>query len=211
MSITRDLGLTVQSLEDRATITASTASIPAGTYALLTTQSNSGNVVGATSTGSTTISASGRVIDRLTDLFTKAIPLVAFPATLFYSSRGTTSLAPKITVGVKLQHGDSSGGGDMADYSTQSQQDDEVYFTSVRTTDYVNWTTAPVRLESAQSYYDLRAAKRFIRAVHSVDKCEITTESTGFEGARLSGTVTFVGGDTPKTDNKAFGSTSTST
>jgi hypothetical protein len=213
MSIIRDLGLVVQSLEDKAVITASTAQVLIANSpgVLISTGFSTGNVLGATSTADTVITGTGRVIDRLSDLFTKNVPLVACPATHLYSSRGTTSLAPKLALGVKLQHGDSSGGGDMADYSTGSQPDDKVYFTSARTTAYAYWTTEGQRLPSNQSYYDLKAAKRYIRAVHTVDKCEITTESTGWEGARLSGTIAFLGGNTPKQDLKAYGSTSTST
>ncbi len=213
MSITRDIGLVVQSLEDKAVITASTAQvlIAAGPGVLLSTGFSTGNVLGATSTGSSLITGNGRVIDRLSDLFTNGVPLVASPVTNVYSSRGTTSLAPKLVLGVKLQHGDSSGGGDMADYSTGSQPDDKTFFTSARTTSYSQWSTEAARLQSNPSYYDLRAAKRYIRAVHTVDKCDITTESTGFEGARLSGAIAFLGGNTPREHYTGFGSTSTST
>ena len=81
MSLIRDLGLVVQSLEDKAIITASTAAIPATAYGLLSTVASTGNVLGATSTGSAVITGNGRVIDRLSDLFTKGVPLVAVPST----------------------------------------------------------------------------------------------------------------------------------
>jgi hypothetical protein len=198
MSVIRDLGLTVGSLEDTtALFGGSTGTQTFGSTSLASTAFSSG--------------VSGRVIDRLTDLFTKDVPVVAMPATIIYSSRGSTATDRKLTLGVKLQHGDSSGGGDMADYSTQSQPDDQIYFSSARTTDMAYWSTGPLRAQSEPSYYDLRAAKRYIRAVHTVSKGTVTTESTGDEGARVSGVITFLGGATPKTDLKAVGSTSTST
>ena len=210
MAVIRDLGLTVQSLEETSIITNSTAAIP-GAGGFQSTNASTGNIAGATSTSTTRITANGRIIDRLTDLFTKDVPVVAMPATNIFSSRGSTTLNRKWSIGVKLQHGDSSGGGDLVDYSTGSQQDDAVYFTCARTTDYANWSTGAIRKFSDPSYYDLRAAKRYIRAVHYADKYDLTTESTGDEGSRISGTITFLGGSTPKSDLKGIGSTSTST
>lgn len=216
MAIIRDLGYTVQSLEDRGLITCSTANIPTNTAnPLFSTGNSTGNIVYSSS------GAAGRIIDRLSSLFTKNRFFVAVPATLFYSSRGSTEANRQLTIGVKLQHGDSSGGGDMADYSTESQPADKVYFTAARTTAYQNWTTddidggstGPIRLMSDQSYYDLRAAKRFIRAVHTVTKNKATTESSGDENGRISGTITFLGGEETalRWDSKSFVSTATST
>jgi hypothetical protein len=207
MSIIRDLGLTLPSLEERFFVTCSTGT---GSWGATT-----GTVVLGAS-GAAGIS--GRIFDRTAHLLTGY--MVAMPFTHLYSSRGSTAPDRKITLGVKLQHGDSSGGGDMADYSTQSQPADKIYFgATARTTEYQNWTTddldenstGPVRLASGPSYYDVRAAKRFLRAVHFATKDANTTESTGDEGARLSGGVTFIGGDTPQHSVKSPLSSSTST
>lgn len=198
MSIIRDLGYTVQSLEEFAAIFGgSTGSQTFGSTGLATTSSASG--------------LNGRVIDRLSDLFTKDVPLVAAPYTLLYSSRGSTEADRKLTLGVKLQHGDSSGGGDMADYTTGSTPEDKVYFTTARTTDMTAWSSGLFRGQSNPAYYDLRAAKRYIRAVHYATKNRATTESSGDEGARVSGGIVFLGGNTPKVDLEGAGSTSTST
>jgi hypothetical protein len=202
MSIIRDLGVILPSLEERPFVTCSTGNqAPFGT-------GTTGNVV-QSSQGAEGIA--GRVIDRLSDLYTKDLPLVAAPFTHLYSSRGSTAADRKITLGVKLQHGDSSGGGDMADYSTQAQPDDKNFFSTARTTEMIAWSTGALRLMSNASYYDLRAAKRFIRAVHYGSKNAGTTESTGDEGARFSGGIAFLGGNTPKIDAETAGSTSTST
>lgn len=188
MSIIRDLPFTIPSLEDRLYVTSSTGSqgiAGAGTTA---------NVVGA---AAGTAGVAGRVVDRLFDA-TERFP-VACPFTHFYATRGSTEANRQVTLGVKLQHGDSSGGGDMADYSTQSQPDDKVFFGTARTSDFKSWdasySTGPFRGATNQAYYDIRGAKRYIRAVHFVTKNRVTTESSGDEGARLSGGIAFLGGE----------------
>jgi hypothetical protein len=210
MSIIRDLALSVLSLEDKAFVTLSTAQI-AGAGGFFSTMHSTANVKSACTTEPGLGVIEGRVIDRLSDLFTKDIPLVACPATFLNSTRGSTQLDRKLTLGVKLQHGDSSGGGDMADYSTGSQPADKVYFTSARTTAFANWSTGALKFQSNAAFYDLRAAKRYIRAVHSVTINNVTTESTGDEGDRVSGAVVFLGNATPRPDLLGVGSTSTST
>jgi hypothetical protein len=210
MSLIRDLALSVLSLEDKAFVTLSTAQI-AGAGGFFSTMHSTANVKSACTTDGLASVVAGRVIDRLGDLYTKDIPLVACPVTFFNSTRGSTQADRKLALGVKLQHGDSSGGGDMADYSTGSQPDDKVYFTSARTTAQTYWTTGTFVGQSVASYYDLREAKRFIRAVHSIAINNVTTESTGDEGGRISGAVVFIAGATPKPDLMGYGSTSTST
>lgn len=205
MSIIRDLGYTVPSLDDT----------------LCLFGGSTGNQLGVGTTAALAISTApesgvnGRIVDRLASLFTKDLPLVAVPATLIYSSRGSTAADRKLTLGVKLQHGDSSGGGDMADYSTQSQPADKSYFSTARSSDAQIWdstgSTGPFRGQSGPAYYDLRAAKRFIRAVHYATKNSVTTESTGDEGAKLSGVITFLGGGTPQAAIKDYTGTSTTT
>lgn len=197
MSIIRDLGITLPSLEE---------------FSALFGGSTGSQALGTTGYATTSVSAiNGRVIDRLSDLYTKDVPLVAVPVTHLFSSRGSTSPDRLLTLTVKLQHGDSSGGGDMADYSTQAQPADKNYFSSARTTDMTSWSSGPARLFSNASYYDLRAAKRYIRAVHGAVKNTVTTESTGDEGARISGVITFLGNATPTPSYRGVGSTSTST
>ena len=195
MSIVRDLGFTVRSLEDRGFITCSTGQI-AGSGGFFSTMASTANLVASTDGA---VGISGAIIDRLGDLLGHTRFTVAMPTTFFHSTRGSTGADRKISLGVKLQHGDSSGGGDLADFSTGSQPTDKVYFSTARTTDMANWDTTGssggARLSSPSAYYDIRAAKRFIRAVHLVYKANATTESTGDEGGRISGSITFLGGD----------------
>jgi hypothetical protein len=106
-----------------------------------------------------------------------------------------------VAIGVKLQHGDSSGGGDMADYSTDCQVPDRVFFgSSARTTDMKQWdgshSTGPLYGCSHTAVYDLRGAKQYLRAGVRVGKELVTTETSGDEHARVSAVITFFGGAT---------------
>lgn len=205
MSIVRDIGFVIDSLNERSLITCSTGNqVFAG--------STANNLV---STG-IAASANGRVIDRLAALLT-ARYTVAMPSTFLYASRGSTEANRELYLGVKLQHGDSSGGGDMADYSTGSQPSDRVFFGQARTTDFKSWdegdrSTGAFYGASQPCYYDLRGAKRYIRAVHYAGKNRVTTESSGDEGARVGGVIAFLGGDQlPQPTDEGATSTSTTT
>jgi hypothetical protein len=81
------------------------------------------------------------------------------------SGAASTEADAKVTMGIKLQHGDSSGGGDMADFSTQSTPTDAVFGTSAQTTPMDLWTTGAMSVFTRSGVYDLRAAKRYIRPV----------------------------------------------
>ena len=143
-------------------------------------------------------SVNGRIIDRL------RFPIGAryggaTVSAYIASTRGSTETDRKLGVGAKLQHGDSSGGGDLADYSTGCQPDDRQYFSTARTTDMLQWdgseSTGEVFAVSNPGYYDLRGAKRYLRVVARVGKDLVTTESSGDEQARVGATITFVAGD----------------
>jgi len=201
MSIVRDLGLTLQAVEDTAVITCSTASAPFA----------STGYFAAASTWASPASINGRLIDRLGDRLTQNYP-VAMPAAYLYSTKGSTEVDRKLSLGIKLQHGDSSGGGDLADYSTGSIQDDAVFFSTARTTDMAAWTTGTLRGTTKPTYYDLRAAKRYIRTVVTASKNRVTTETSGDEAFHVGGVITFLGADSlPANAWTSAGSTSTST
>lgn len=199
MSIIRDLAYQVVAMEERVFITSSTG---ATVFA-----STANTVVSG-------VAANGRVIDRSTRSSSPDLPAlytVAMVAGMLNSTRGSTEADRKMTLAVKLQHGDSSGGGDMADYSTGFTQDDRVYFTTVQTTDMNNWSTAPIVMTTNPTYYDLRAAKRYIRSVLTATKNRGTTESSGDEQSRVSMTISFMGGDFVKDPPRYIGAGSTST
>ncbi len=208
MSLTRDIGITLSAMQETIIVTSaailSTAAASTGTQgwpppnstadAMLTT--GGPLVVGGTSTVFGILF--GRTIDRL------ASPLgsmydVAYPSAYVRSTRGSTEADRRFQIGCKLQHGDSSGAGDMADYSTANQPAIRNYFSSVRSTDALNWevsgrSTGGLDGSSIPATYDLRGAKRFVRLVVFGGKDRVTTESSGDEQARIGGAITFAAG-----------------
>jgi hypothetical protein len=158
----------------------------------------------------------GRVIDRL------RFPIGArygacVVGAYIASTRGSTETDRKLGIGVKLQHGDSSGGGDLADYSTGNQPDDRQYFSTARTSEMLSWdaseSTGPVYAVSNPGYYDLSGAKRYLRVVARAGKDKVTTESSGDEQSRVGATITFMAGDQApqRPDSTGPYSTTTST
>src|SRR5574343_913379 len=75
----------------------------------------------------------GRVIDRL-GLGRNRIYETAEPFIHVYTTVGSTAADQRVTLSVKLQHGDSSGGGDMADYSTGMTAPDVNFRTTAEST-----------------------------------------------------------------------------
>ena len=140
----------------------------------------------------------GKVIDRLglsatvagaTALGTKDKCLVAEPF-LFSAVQASTGTKRNVSLDIKLQHGDSSGAGDMADYSTGSQPAQATYLNAALTTDMVNWTTGAFVVASNPAQYELTGAKRFIRCVGIVTKFGDST-ATGTDGTPVSMGVDF--------------------
>jgi hypothetical protein len=197
MALVRDLGITIPAIEPAlfATIPEYMSTAAASTSPVVDKGYSTANYF-QTSGGETT--GYGRVIDRT------APPLgtlynVVMPAVQWNSTRGSTEANRSFSVGVKLQHGDSSGGGDMADYSTANQPAVRQYFSTKRSTDGLNWevggrSTGPVFAVSNPAYYDLRAAKQYIRIGVLLNKNNVTTESSGDEHAHITGTLTFLAG-----------------
>lgn len=196
MGLTRDLGIIVEALEHRIIVTSSTANqILAAT----------GNV----SASGTAIN--GRVLDRLDTQYGGGILTKATIAATLWASRGSTEADRKLMLAVKLQHGDSSGGGGMADYSTGQQPTDKVFFTSAQTTPMANWSTGPFYGEIS-GHYDVTAAKPYLRTVTTPTKNRVTTESSGDESFHLGSDIRFGGADEwPLPASTGAGSTTTST
>ena len=217
MSLVRDLPFTVVGLEDHILVSCSDIMSTAGSTSAVGIRGTKTTVsaiittgdIGYITTGSgTKLVSSGGIAVVTTQCFIwnrLRYPLVGAKyeavgvSAHLISTRGSTEAGRKLAIGVKLQHGDSSAGGDMADYSTANQPDDKVYFSSVRTCDMLNWdfsdeSTGPVHL-SQSGLYDLRAAKQYIRLGVRVGKELVTTESSGDEQARVSGYMTFLAAD----------------
>ena len=179
----------------------------------------------ACSTGGDQISGTannGVVIDRLgADLLGRG--LFCTVGAWVYATLGSTELNQKVTLAAKLQHGDSSGGGDMADYSTGQQGADAVFMTSIETTTFASWNTglpgSAFPCPANPSSYNLKAAKQFVRAVLTVTIADQTTVSASGDPAAsavyryVQGVVAFHGSvDLPWDPNTTgAGSTSTAT
>jgi len=80
-----------------------------------------------------------------------------------YTTVGSTQADQKMAVDVKLQHGASSNGGDMADFATGNQPATRTYFTTAQTTVMQNWSTGVVNWYNNPAVYEISAAKRFLR------------------------------------------------
>lgn len=214
MSLVRDIPFTVVALPDTllATCAALYSTAASTSYSIPIADSTADALI--TAAGETT--GFGRVIDRLRQPIGARFQFAA-PQAFVSSTRGSTEADRKITIGARLQHGDSSGGGDMADFSTGSIQAARQYFTTARTTDMLSWdggeSTGPLYAASNVGVFDLRAAKRYLRVAVPVLKNRVTTESSGDEQARVSAVVTFLEGDQfpARSDSTGPFSTSTST
>jgi hypothetical protein len=190
------MGPILIALEDTVFVTCSNPLSTAGSTSPALNKINS--TADVIAQGNTETTAYGVVIDRIGPLV-GARYNVAMPAAHYHASAGSTEADRKITIGVRLQHGDSSGGGDMADYSTQNVQAARQYFSTARTSEMKNWdaslSTGALFAHSAPTYYDLRAAKRYVRVAIPVFKNRVTTESSGDEPARVGAAVAFLAGD----------------
>lgn len=198
MSVVRDLGFTISAMTPTILITCSDALSTAGSTTATPNKARTTADVLSSPTEATFTTGFGRVIDRLSAPFGAGYA-VAMPSASLHATRGSTETNRQIAIGLYLLHGDSSGGGDMAAYSTASQPDDRTYFSTARTSEYKSWdaslSTGPVFAPSNAAYYDLRAAKRFIQVAVRVRKNKITTESSGDEHAHVEAAITFLGGD----------------
>lgn len=158
----------------------------------------------------------GRVIDRLRQPL-GPLYLAAVAQAYIHSTRGSTEADRKLTIGIRMQHGDSSGGGDMVDFSTGSTPATRTWFSTGRTSDMSVWdgteSTGEVYAASNPGVYPLIGAKRFVRVAIPVFKDKVTTESSGDDQARVGGTIAFMAGDKvpARTDSTSPYSTTTST
>ena len=186
---------------------------------LVATGSISLTTAGALSGGYTCASTQGYLLDRNEFPINAAKYAAAVVQSYLVSTIGSTEVDRKIGLGVYLQHGDSSGGGDLAEYSTASRPDERLYFaTTKRTTDYQSWdlsnkSTGTLYAVSNPGYYDLRGAKRYLKVVSRVGKNSVTTETSGEEGSRVGAVITFLAADTipARADSTSPFSSSTST
>lgn len=153
----------------------------------------------------------GRVIDRL-GLGSRYNFLVACPSINVYTTVGSTAADQKVALSIKLQHGDSSGGGDMADYSTGQTPADRTFLTTAQTTPMQNWSTGPQFFDH-EGLYEITATKRYIRAVGTWTRGGSSTStaagSIDYQYANLG--LKVMGADNQPFSDSTSTSTSTST
>lgn len=117
-----------------------------------------------------------------------------------------------ISVAVWLQHGASSGGGDMAALSPPLTYANSNFYTTLDTTDMAKYSTGVVQGGiTAVNTFDLNGAYRFVRSAFSVTRTISTTCTDNIDGAYLANMLIFRGGQTFPTQAKAPLQASTST
>jgi len=105
----------------------------------------------------------GRIVDRL-GLGARYNFRAVQVALHVWSTVGSTAADQKVALDIKLQHGDSSGGGDMADFTTGLQPATRSFLSTAMTTPMQNWSTG-LQFFDHVADYEITAAKRYIRPV----------------------------------------------
>lgn len=119
--------------------------------------------------------------------------LTAAPILLAWQVLGSTFVGKAVSATVKLQHGDSSGGGDMADLALAGGGSPRVnnFYNTGLSTDYANWTTGAVEVYAPSDHYELGGAKRFIRAVGTLTKFSGATATEGTDTFKVKMGILF--------------------
>ena len=216
MSLIRDLPYAVRVLEETflgtctdSVTTAAMTTTPFGiqntktTASALHTTGDIGDVdhdvQGArVSSGGMVTSTEATILDRTRFPLGTHYQAVSAIATI-ESTYGSTAPDGKIAVGMTLFHGDSSGGGDLAELSTAMRPSDRVFGSSARTTDMAQWdvteSSGVVVFVSNPGIYDLRGAKKYVQARPRFGINTVTTAIAGWEHSRASADLVFFGGD----------------
>ena len=188
----------------------------AGFYASASTFWTTGTMTGSTdhimANASTYYS---QVIDRLElGANFNVVDLAFMLASTWSSTEGAVTKG--LAIGLGLQHGASSGGGDMAFVATTPDAYPSAnFFTTLDTTDMAKYSTGILNpgIEVVKTY-DLAGAYRYLRAAFSVTrKGGTSTCSDKVEGAHAANVLIFREPDSypPRALSKFSTSTSTST
>jgi hypothetical protein len=129
----------------------------------------------------------GNIIDRL-GLKNSHLPQgqtynVAESFVTVFTTIGSTFVNKRLSITSKLQTGDSSGGGDMADMITAASTAPSAavnYWSSAMTTDYTNYTTGLLTAGAMSPSYELgQFARRYLRPVGIVTTPGNSTATSG--------------------------------
>lgn len=133
-------------------------------------QCKENHIVGDCSTNGDSTSGGtfyGSIIDlqAYRSRFTHLQPIVAGTLPGVTSTAG----ASRFSLDVVVQHGASSGGGDMANLSTdQLPQSPQNYFSTAMSTSHPSWSTGNIRAAYSPEPIPLLGAKRYVRVGGSV-------------------------------------------
>jgi len=118
----------------------------------------------------------GSVIDRLAlgQAFSHAQPFV-FGEGL--SNTGSTGGQKRVLLDVFLKHGDSSGGGDLAEVDTGLRTAQQVNFSTAGTTGEYTYTTGTIRVQHSANPYPLLGLKRWIAPAAIVERAGVVTST----------------------------------
>lgn len=126
--------------------------------------------------------AGGTIAGSIVDRQALARAFTHFRPNLYGVGLANTSTAgAKVAkLDVFLQHGDSSGGGDMAEANTGLRVAQQQIFNSGElTTDYKSWTTGSVRVQHSGVSYASLNLKRYVRPAGIVTRLGLSTATTG--------------------------------
>lgn len=118
----------------------------------------------------------GNLIDlnALPGRFTHIQPIIAAQLP------GTTSTAggSRVSLEVRIQTGNSSGGGDLANLSTDMLPSAaQNYYSTAMTTDHKSWSTGNIRLQHSPTCIPLLSADRYVRVQGVVTRVGISTST----------------------------------
>jgi hypothetical protein len=118
----------------------------------------------------------GAVIDRLAlgQHFTHVQPFV-FGEGL--SNTGSTGGQKRVLLDVFLKHGDSSGGGDLAEVDTGLRTAQQVNFSTAGTTGEYTYTTGTVRVQHSANPYPLLGLKRWLAPSAIMERAGVVTST----------------------------------
>lgn len=156
-------------------------------------QSKEAHVVGDCSTNGDSTSGGtfyGSIIDlhAFRSRFTHIQPVIAGTLPGVTSTAG----ASRVSLDVVVQSGNSSGGGDMANYSTEElPSTPQNYFSTAMSTSHPSWSTGTIRTQYSPEPIALLGAKRYVRVGGQVQRIGNATSTaaanlwTGHLGTNL--------------------------
>ena len=156
-------------------------------------QSKENHVVGDCSTNGDSTSGGtfyGSIIDlqAFRSRFTHIQPVIAGTLPGVTSTAG----ASRVSLDVVVQSGNSSGGGDMANYSTEELPSSaQNYFSTAMSTSHPSWSTGTIRTQYSPEPITLLGTKRYVRVGGQVTRIGNATSTaaanlwTGHLGVNL--------------------------